>query len=113
MGSLSRELGRVKITQDDNLDFLKNKIIAGNGIDIASEDGKLVINSISNSYNNFTYNQNFPSLEWTVNHNLNKYPSVTVVDSGNNIVIGDISYIDKNTLNVRFSSGFAGKVYCN
>jgi hypothetical protein len=61
----------------------------------------------------FIYSQLSASKEWNINHNLNKYPSVTVTDSSGNIVIGDITYIDKNNLIINFSSEFSGKAYLN
>jgi uncharacterized membrane protein len=36
---------------------------------------------------NFVYTQGSPSATWVINHNLNKYCSVTVVDSADNIVV--------------------------
>jgi len=48
-----------------------------------------------------------------ITHNLSKFPSVTVVDSGNNIVIGDITYNDLNTLTINFTASFSGKAYLN
>lgn len=62
---------------------------------------------------NFIFSQNVASREWTINHNLNKYPSVSVVDSGNNIVIGEVEYIDENNLRIYFTSEFSGKAYLN
>lgn len=62
---------------------------------------------------NFVFNQNVASNEWIVNHNLNKYPSVSVVDSGNNIVIGEVAYINENVLKIIFSSAFSGSAYLN
>lgn len=59
----------------------------------------------------FTYNQIVPSNSWVINHNLNKYPVVVVVDSGNSVFIGDITYTDVNNLTINFSSTFGGKVY--
>lgn len=61
----------------------------------------------------FIFSQNVASNLWLVNHNLNKYPSVSVVDSGNNIVIGEVEYIDENSLQIRFTSIFSGKAYLN
>lgn len=61
----------------------------------------------------FIHNQIFSQNEWEVGHNLNKFPSVTIVDSGNNIVIGNVEYIDKNNVIIRFSSEFSGKAYLN
>lgn len=61
----------------------------------------------------FVYTQNTPSDEWTVKHDLDKYPAVTVVDSANSVVVGECQYIDKNTVVLRFKGAFSGKAYCN
>jgi hypothetical protein len=50
---------------------------------------------------------------WVVVHNLGKMPSVTVVDSSGEMVIGDVTHNNLNQLTITFSSGFAGKAYCN
>jgi hypothetical protein len=50
---------------------------------------------------------------WTVDHYLNKYPSVTVVDSGNNVVVGDVQYDDLDNLTITFTAAFSGKAYLN
>lgn len=62
---------------------------------------------------NFVFNQNVASDLWEINHNLNKFPSVTVVDSGNNIVIGEVTYINENSLQIIFTSPFSGSAYLN
>lgn len=56
---------------------------------------------------------NTPSKDWKITHNLNKYPSVTVINNDNQVVIGDVKYIDSNSLIVSFSAEFTGKVICN
>lgn len=61
----------------------------------------------------FTFAQAIASREWTIQHGLNKYPSVTVVDSGDNIVLGDVEYIDLNNCVCRFNAPFSGKAYLN
>ena len=48
---------------------------------------------------------------WSITHNLNKFPAVTVVDSGNNKVEGDVTYIDDDSLTISFSAPFGGKAY--
>lgn len=50
---------------------------------------------------------------WVVNHNLGRHPSVTVVDSGNTVVIGDITYVDPDILFISFSHEFTGTAYLN
>lgn len=62
---------------------------------------------------NFVFNQNVASDLWEINHNLNIFPSVTVVDSGNNIVIGEVTYINENSLQIIFTSPFSGSAYLN
>jgi CTP:phosphocholine cytidylyltransferase-like protein len=48
------------------------------------------------------------SAEWTVMHNLNKYCSVVVVDSTNQIVFPEIVYVDKNTVKIISTGAFSG-----
>ena len=50
---------------------------------------------------------------WKIKHNLNKYCSVSVVDSAGNVVVGDVNYIDKGNIEISFSAAFAGKAYLN
>lgn len=60
-----------------------------------------------------THVQGTPSATWNVTHNLGKNPTVAVVDSLENEVIGDIQYVDSNNLTITFTSTFSGKAYCN
>ena len=61
----------------------------------------------------FEYTQNVASNEWLINHNLNKKPSVMTVDSADNVVIGEETYIDNNNLRIYFKNKFKGKAYLN
>lgn len=61
----------------------------------------------------FEYVQGIPSAQWDIVHNLNKYPSVTVVDTANTTVIGSYEYTSSNTLTLNFSAPFAGKAFLN
>ena len=70
-------------------------------------------NNSSGSDKFFRFTQAVASDVWEVNHNLNKFPSVTVVDSANDVVVGDIKYIDKNNVVITFSASFVGKAYFN
>lgn len=62
---------------------------------------------------NFVFNQETPSTEWQINHNLNKFPSVSVVDTAGTQVFTIANYINTNSLTLTFSAAFAGKVYLN
>lgn len=61
----------------------------------------------------YVHNQTQASSEWTIHHNLNKHPSVSVVDSAGSVVVGDVQYIDDNNLVCRFTGAFSGKAYLN
>ena len=61
----------------------------------------------------YTFTKLTPDITWRINHNLDKYPSVTIVDSAGTVVFGDIEYIDRNSLTVTFTAGFAGQAYLN
>jgi len=61
----------------------------------------------------FIFTQIAPSNTWTINHNLKKRPSVSIVDSAGSLVIGDLTYTDANNLTIRFSAAFAGYAYLN
>lgn len=61
----------------------------------------------------YEHSQSTPSSMWMIQHNLGRYPSVTVVDSGGTVVEGDIQYIDQNNLKVTFSAPFGGKAFLN
>lgn len=61
----------------------------------------------------YTHTQAVAAVVWEVRHGLNKYPSVTVVDSAQNIVVGDVVYIDENNVRITFAASFSGKAYFN
>lgn len=54
-----------------------------------------------------------PSEIWIVEHKLNKFPSVTVVDSAGTVVIGEVQFIDVNKAKLIFSGAFSGEAYFN
>lgn len=61
----------------------------------------------------YTYNQQVASDTWEITHNLGRYPSVTIVDSAGTVVIGEVTYIDTNTVSVGFNGIFSGTAYLN
>ena len=65
----------------------------------------------------FVFEQGVPASTWTIQHNLGKFPSVSVVDTLNTangqVYYGDVKYTDSNNLTVTFASAFSGKAYLN
>ena len=61
----------------------------------------------------FEFTQGVPATTWNITHNLNKFPSITVIDTGNTVVTGEYNYTSNNTVTLTFSAAFAGKAYLN
>lgn len=61
----------------------------------------------------YLHNQMVASSTWTITHNLNKYPSVTIVTSAGDEVEGNVSYTSINSVQLTFSAPFGGKAYLN
>ena len=59
------------------------------------------------------FDQTSASSTWNITHTLSKFPSVTVVDSGNNVVFGEIVYNSNSSITLTFASAFSGKAYLN
>jgi len=112
------EFGHYKITAytDNGNGFytLALSYIGGDGVlvnqayyDIAN----FVLDSASDK--NFVFTQATPSATWSIQHNLNKFPSVTSVNNSNIKMFGEVTYVDENNLTINFSAGFSGKAYMN
>ena len=67
----------------------------------------------ANDADTFVFSQNTPSNTWVIVHGLGKFPSVTVVDSGNTVVVGNVSYDSPNQVTITFEATFSGKAYLN
>lgn len=59
----------------------------------------------------FIHFQGAAAALWTIVHNLGRYPPVSVVDSAENVVGGNINYLDSNSLTAEFAFAFSGKAY--
>ena len=59
----------------------------------------------------YIHEQPTPSASWAINHMLNYFPNVTVVDSAGSDVVGSISYVDQDNLVITFNAPFGGKAY--
>lgn len=103
------EMGVVNATSN-NYNDLSNKPSI-NGVILVGNKTGAELGIVNNK--NFVYVQATSSDIWEITHNLNKYPAVTVVDSGGSVVIGEIVYIDKNNIRITFTSAFSGKAYFN
>jgi hypothetical protein len=68
-------------------------------------------NTISDK--NYVHIQGSASDVWLVDHNLDKFPSVTIIDSANNTVVGEVKHISANQTRISFTASFSGKAFFN
>lgn len=59
----------------------------------------------------YTHTQSVAASVWTINHNLNGYPTAVVLDSAGTNCEGTFSYPSVNQMVITFSSAFAGTAY--
>lgn len=105
-------------TRDGSLwQTMHSVVYSPNGIEhlwIQENWNKDYINSSSDSSEKtYIHTQYNAETLWIVEHNLGKYPSVTVVDSAGTKVHGNVQYIDQNKITLQFSQPFSGKAYLN
>ena len=61
----------------------------------------------------FYFTQSSPTDIWFIQHNLNKYRAVAIIDSAGTEVIGEVTYVDLNNIKVVFNGAFAGSATLN
>ena len=62
---------------------------------------------------NYVHDQQVASNSWVVPHALNKYASVSIVNTANQVIVGEITYNTLNQLTITFTSPISGKAYIN
>jgi hypothetical protein len=114
------EFGHYEITAytDNGDDFytLDLSYIGGNGVLIDQtyyDVANFVLASADQADKHFTFNQATPANPWNVQHNLNKFPSVTVALPSGQVGQADVTYIDENNLTITFTGDESGKAYMN
>lgn len=65
------------------------------------------------STSTYVHTQAVAASTWVITHGLARFPSVSVVDSALNVVVGDVRYDNPNQVTVRFSAAFGGTAYLN
>ena len=89
------------------------KLHGGTGITLTQPDPNEIVISSLNDDANFVFTQGIPSATWNITHNLGKFPSVSVVDTADQLMYGDTEYFNENSLTITFSAPFSGKAYLN
>jgi hypothetical protein len=84
-----------------------------NGDALIFENGVWVSRAFAATDISFEFIQASAAAIWSINHNLNKYPSVTIVDSAGDEVEGNVNHVSKTQLTITFSAAFSGKAFLN
>jgi hypothetical protein len=66
---------------------------------------------VDNTTQRYTHTQSVASSTWAITHTLGGRPAVTIVDSGESVVYGDIVYNSNSSISISFSAPFAGIAY--
>ena len=85
------------------------EMVSSDTIEVAREGNLLTLNTKT-----YVHEQGVASNVWVIQHNLNKKPSVTVVDTADEEQVPDRKeYNNENTITLYFLAGFKGKAYLN
>lgn len=99
-------------TYSKNYDSLSGKPKI-NGVILQGDKSSQELNIVEDK--TYIHRQKEVSKEWTIIHNLNKYPSVTIINSAGDEVIGDVRYYKDNInkVTVYFQAEFKGTAILN
>ena len=101
-------------TLNNNVATLNLTNLFGNGaLDLDKHYDFAVFTLSSQGVPTFVFTQGIPATTWNIQHNLGKFPSVSVINNNNVIINGEVTYIDNNNVQLNFSAGFFGKAYLN
>jgi len=78
-----------------------------------AKDASEIQAAINDLETTYVFQQMTAASTWTITHNLDRYPSVTIVDSGGDQVFGDLVYTSANQLTLSFSAAFGAIAYLN
>ena len=97
------------------LDELQDGLVLQNvgDVDTASASKLVSQKAVADAVNTVVHDQAVPSDTWVITHNLNKYPSVTVVDSAGTQFAVQVEYNSRNQVTIYMNGATTGKVYLN
>ena len=90
------------------LDNVVNNIEGGSNIEVERQGDRAVINSTT-----FIFEQGIASDVWVITHNLNKAPSITLVDSSGVEFQARKVYNSLNQVTIYLNGATTGKAYLN
>jgi hypothetical protein len=61
----------------------------------------------------YLHEQTVAAAVWNVQHNMARYPSITVVDSAGDVVFADVEYVSANLIRVTHGGATTGRAFLN
>ena len=89
------------------------KLEAGSNVTLTDTGSNILVDVVDMGDKNYVHDQPVASITWTVQHNLDKFPSCTMVLSTGQQGYGDVTFIDENNLTITFAGAESGKAYIN
>ena len=96
--------------------------VSDNGTEILADADELnfnglikasLVNGIVDITSDTYIHDNTSNNQWIINHNLGKYPSVTVISNSGEEIFGELTFTDTNTIQLNFSEAVEGNAYLN
>jgi hypothetical protein len=111
LGLSNQQLENIAAAYDESIENISVTADANNvNVILTKRNSNTITASVKIRH---THQQTTASNTWLITHNLNSHPNVTVVDTANTEVVGDIVYIDLNTVRISFTEPFSGSAYFN
>ena len=83
-------------------------LIGGANIEVVREGPRATINTTT-----YVFEQGIASDVWVINHNLNKRPSIILIDSAGTVFQAKIEYNSNNQVTIYLNGATTGKAYLN
>lgn len=97
-------LNVVEINDDTSIEF----------VDVSQPtEVSVVVLGRATSDKHYVHTQTDPSASWVISHSLNKYPSVEIVDSAHDKIVGEVSYDSLSQITITFVLSTTGKAFLN
>lgn len=87
---------------------LVETIVGSDLIGVSRSDSTVTLTSKT-----YIHEQGISSDTWVIEHNLNKHPSVTVVDTAGTVFVAQVEYNNENKCTVYINGATKGKAYLN
>ena len=117
------EIIQIQLRRDTATNWTTNNPILAEGEpSLETDTGRLKFGDGTTAYNSlpyfdsdktFNFVQGVGATTWTINHNLGKFPSVSIFDSADTPLKGQIEHTDNNNLEINFNKNISGKAYLN